>query len=405
MREDCIPITLGLPEFRVLKVVEDENLITVWVEKANVEGLCPDCGHLSSTVHDARIDDVWDQPIWDKGVLLWVRKRRYLCVNTSCLRHRWQDPFPEQYDSLDLSAHRTKRFDRYIYRLAKRMTNTDVVKELKQCHVAISDQTVGRIYNRLGDEELAGFGWGRVVVIGIDEYSIRKQHTYATIITNPIKHLVLETFPKRDKKTVQAHLEALFPAGQIKIVVMDMSRAFRGAALAAFPEVKIVIDKFHVISVVIGALDETRKRVQRNKPKGQKNPVYRLRYLLRKDREKLNSEEQARLQTILDQKPDLQTAYQLKEAFLDWYRILIPQYATQRLQEWYQQAEATGFAEWQEAVKTIRNWECDILNYFYWRVTNAFTEGSNNTVKVVKRRGYGYRNFDNLRRRILLEGT
>jgi len=101
----------------------------------------------------------------------------------------------------------------------------------------------------------------------------------------------------------------------------------------------------------------------------------------------------------------LQTAYQLKEAFLDWYRILIPQYATQRLQEWYQQAEATGFAEWQEAVKTIRNWECDILNYFYWRVTNAFTEGSNNTVKVVKRRGYGYRNFGNLRRRILLEGT
>lgn len=405
MREDCITITLGLPEFRVLKVVEDENLIAVWIEKIDIERLCPDCGHLSSKVHDARVDDVWDQPIWDKGVLLWVRKRRYLCVNTSCLRHQWQDPFPEQYDSLDLSARRTKRFDRYIYRLTKRMTNTDVVKELKQCHVAISNQTVGRIYNRLGDEELAGFEWGRVVVIGIDEYSIRKQHTYATIITNPIKHLVLETFPKRDKKTVQAHLEALFPPDQIKIVVIDMSRAFRGAALAAFPGVKIVIDKFHVIGVVIEALDETRKRVQRSKPKGQKNPVYRLRHLLRKGREKLDTEEQARLQAVLDQEPDLQMAYQLKEAFRDWYRILIPQCAPQRLQEWCQQAEATGFAEWQEAVKTIRNWQYEILNYFYWRVTNGFTEGSNNTVKVVKRRGYGYRNFDNLRRRILLEGT
>jgi len=160
MREDCITITLGLPEFRVLEVVEDENLIAVWVERVDMEGLCPDCGSLSSKVHDARIDDVWDQPIWDKGVLLWVRKRRYLCVNTNCLRHRWQDPFPEQYESLGLSARRTRRLDRYIYRLAKRMPNTDVVKELKQCHVAISDQTVGRIYNRLGDEELAGFEWG-----------------------------------------------------------------------------------------------------------------------------------------------------------------------------------------------------------------------------------------------------
>jgi transposase len=84
---------------------------------------------------------------------------------------------------------------------------------------------------------------------------------------------------------------------------------------------------------------------------------------------------------------------------------LIPQHAVKGLHEWYQQAEETNFSEWHEAVKTFRNWEHDILNYFYWRVTNAFTEVSNNVVKVVKRRGYGYRNFDNLRRRILLEGT
>jgi transposase len=405
MREDCITITLGLPEFRVLKVVENEELIVVWIERVVVAERCPNCGHLSSRVHDTRFDDVWDQPIWDKGVFLWMRKRRYLCVNPKCLRHRRQDPFPERYDSLKLSARRTKRFDRYIYRLAKRMPNTDVVKELKQCHVGISDQTVGRVYNHLGDKELNGFEWGRVIVIGIDEYSIRKGHTYATIITNPIKRRVLETFPKRDKKTVQAHLEALFPAGQVKIVVMDMSRAFRGAALAVFPGAKIVIDKFHVVRVVIEALDETRKRVQRNRPKGQKNTVYRLRYLLRKNGEKLDSEEQDRLQTVLEQEPDLQTAYQLKEDFLAWYRILIPQHAIKGLHEWYQQAEETDFSEWHEAVKTFRNWEHDILNYFYWRVTNAFTEGSNNVVKVVKRRGYGYRNFDNLRRRMLLEGT
>jgi transposase len=38
-------------------------------------------------------------------------------------------------------------------------------------------------------------------------------------------------------------------------------------------------------------------------------------------------------------------------------------------------------------------------------LTNGFTEGKNNVVGVVKRRVYGFRNFSNLRRRFLLEGT
>jgi hypothetical protein len=35
-------------------------------------------------------------------------------------------------------------------------------------------------------------------------------------------------------------------------------------------------------------------------------------------------------------------------------------------------------------------------------VTNGFVEGMNNRIKVIKRMAYGYRNIDNLRRRILL---
>lgn len=54
---------------------------------------------------------------------------------------------------------------------------------------------------------------------------------------------------------------------------------------------------------------------------------------------------------------------------------------------------------------TLQSRETQILNYFYWPLTNGFTEGKNNVVGVIKRRAYGLRNFSNLRRRILLEGT
>jgi transposase len=50
----------------------------------------------------------------------------------------------------------------------------------------------------------------------------------------------------------------------------------------------------------------------------------------------------------------------------------------------------------------FRNWRSEILNYFDYHITKVFVEGKNNRIKVIKRMAYGYRNVDNLRRRILL---
>jgi transposase len=217
---------------------------------------------LSDQGYDERWDDIWDQPVWHKGVLIWVRKRRFSCVHLLCSYYRQDKPFAQLYGSFGSSDRRTYRFERYIYRLAKRMAHTDVVKELAVCHTPISDNTVGRIYHRLGKEELAGYEPGRLAAIGIDEYSVWRGHRYATIITDPVRHRVIETFLGRDKETVVAHLRTLFPPKSIKLAVMDMNGGYENAVLTAFPGVKIIIDKFHVVSVVMDALDATRKRVE-----------------------------------------------------------------------------------------------------------------------------------------------
>lgn len=405
MREDVITITLGLPEFRVLAIEESYHLIEIWVEKITLAEPCPGCGYFSDREHSERWDDVWDQPVWDKGVRLWIRKRRFKCVHILCFHYHQRKPFAERYASVDPNQPRTHRFDRYIYRLAKRMAHTDVVKELAQCHTPISDNTVGRIYHRLAQQELAGYEPSRVVAIGIDEYSVWSGHRYATIITNPIRHTVIETFLGRDRETVVAHLQALFPPASIKLAVMDMRGGYEGAVLAVFPEAKIIIDKFHGVSVVMDALDATRIRIQRERSQTQRRRIFKLRKLLRKAREDLDEEGESDLETILAAEPDLATAYQLKEDFRDWYRLTIPEQAIQTLRDWYQQVEDSQLSEWQDAVQTVRNWETQIINYFYWPLTNGFTEGKNNLVGAVKRRAYGFRNFSNLRRRFLLEGT
>ena len=52
-------------------------------------------------------------------------------------------------------------------------------------------------------------------------------------------------------------------------------------------------------------------------------------------------------------------------------------------------------------LSTLYNWKDYILNYFVHRVTTSIIEGINNSIKTVKRMGYGFRNFVNFKQRIL----
>ena len=49
----------------------------------------------------------------------------------------------------------------------------------------------------------------------------------------------------------------------------------------------------------------------------------------------------------------------------------------------------------------MMNWLTGILNSFSSTITNGYTEGCNNKIKVLKRNAYGYKNFNRFRNRIL----
>jgi transposase len=402
MRYNCITISLELPEFDVLWTAEHDGLIEIKVVKRVECAICPECGRLTQHLHDERVDDVWDVPAMGKGIKLLVVKRRWWCCNPNCPQ---TTPFTEGFDSLDLGQHRTHRLNAHVYRLTKRMSNAEVVRDLAHYQIPMSESTVRRLHRAFAQREVGNRPLRQRRVIGIDEFSIKKRHTYATIITDLINKDIVDTFEKRDKETVVQHLNQLPYKEAIEAAVIDMSRTFRSAIREVLPDCYIVIDKFHVVAVVIDALDEVRKRVQRSRAKGQKKPIYKLRYRLRKGREKLSEEETQQLWSVLLQEPELLLAYLLKETFRDWYKLQNTREAAQQLEYWCAWAEASSLPEMTEAVKTLRNWQEEILNYFIWRYTNAFTEGKNNKIKLIKRQGYGYGNFDNFRLRILTQAA
>jgi transposase len=66
--------------------------------------------------------------------------------------------------------------------------------------------------------------------------------------------------------------------------------------------------------------------------------------------------------------------------------------------DWLQKAETY----YQKSVKTIKRWFAEIVGYFESRTTNGIVEGINNKLKLLKRSGFGLRNFDNFELRALL---
>ena len=57
--------------------------------------------------------------------------------------------------------------------------------------------------------------------------------------------------------------------------------------------------------------------------------------------------------------------------------------------------------EFKDYLSAMHNWATPILNSFQHKSTNAFTEGTNNSIKVLKRISYGYQRFDRLKKKIL----
>lgn len=98
---------------------------------------------------------------------------------------------------------------------------------------------------------------------------------------------------------------------------------------------------------------------------------------------------------------NISRAHWYKEQFLKIFTYKDPQKAKDALNEWIINAENCGIPQFEKCSETMRNWYKGITNSFYTPLTNGFTEGCNNKIKVLKRNAYGYKNFRRFRNRIL----
>ncbi len=91
--------------------------------------------------------------------------------------------------------------------------------------------------------------------------------------------------------------------------------------------------------------------------------------------------------------------YQEKEKFRDIFESKITgDEAFWKLLEWTE----SSYKYFSQSCHTLKRWIDEIVAYFDCRTTQGAVEGINQKIKLIKRRAYGLTNFDNFRRRVLL---
>jgi transposase len=251
--------------------------------------------------------------------------------------------------------------------------------------------------------------------VGLDETSfLAATVEHPTLLVTGIVDLdtgrLIDVLPARSASAVTRWLASKpgpWLAG-IDHVVIDPYQPYATAAATGLPTARLVVDHFHVIRLANAALDEVRRRTQQTTTghRGRKpDPLYRIRRRLLAGHERLDPASFTRVLAWLDAGDpagEVGAAYLAKELLRDTYLAADALAACRQLVAFYDYCHTSDVPELERLARTITRWETPILRWHRTRLTNAVTEGTNLIVKNIKRLGFGFRNFENYRLRLLL---
>ena len=384
---DYISELLDIKDAVVESIEQTSDQVTVSLSLKRRLQRCPVCGTDTDTVHDYRIQYVKDVPVLGKGLLWRYRKRRYVCPVCGKKFYEHIHLLPKYHRITNRTC-----FLSHV-KLQDRISEKQVARDLN-----VSQSTVHRWINMIE------YSKPKLLprVLSIDEFKGNADgEKFQCNLVDVKKRKIFDILPSRKLNDLAHYLKSFPNADSVELVVIDMSRPYFEAIKEALPNATVIIDKFHVARYSNWALENVRKRVQKDLPDEYRKYFKRSRFLLLKRALNLTSEQSAAVSTMLSFSDDLKLAYYFKERFYDFLDSGSRSEAKQKLKHLNLLLQTSDLKEYKPLKTVIQNWAPYILNAFEHKYTNGLTESINNTIKVLKRVGFGYRNFDNLRRRIL----
>jgi transposase len=297
----------------------------------------------------------------------------------------------------------SKRFAFFVGRHCRATTIKDVAQETH-----LNWKTVKELDKQYMREQLRRIGIPTPKVIGVDEISIRKGHTYRIVVSDLLRRRPIWFGGKdRSEQSMDEFYKWLGPkkSKQIRLAVMDMWKAFRNSTLKPehAPGAAILFDKFHVLRHLGDALDQVRKSEYGRLVGKDRRFIKGQKYTLLSHRENLSTEGRHSLRLLLKANKRLNSAYVLKETFGQLWDYQTEGWARRFFENWCDSLKWQRLKPYEKFAEMIANhWDgiaahCRPEN----KVALGFVEGLNNKIRVIQRRSYGLRDEEYLRLKIL----
>jgi len=389
--EELYEELLGIKELQVNQVIVSSARIEVYGESKLAESYCPCCLKKCNFVKQTYTRKVRDLSISGKAVYLYLTTRQYVCKD--CNRH-----FYEQLGFVDKKESVTIRYAQRLYDLCLGIELQYVVVRENLCW-----QTVNRIFQSYASKQVRERkAFEKVKRLGIDEIALKKGHKdYVAVVVDLDTGQILDLLEDRSKAYLIRYFKAKGEVfcGQIELFCSDMWEGYLNAAKDVFPNATLVADRFHFFTYLQKAVDQSRKYFRR-KYKEQAE-LKSVKWLLLKNPQQLSPPQKQQLQELFDFPAYglLKASYEAKNEFRDFLEQDITKaQAEAKIQVWLEKIQANRFMN--DFVKFYTTWKDYILNYFQGRYSTGIIEGINNKIKSIKRRAFGFSNFDNFKARV-----
>ena len=366
-------------------------------------------------------------------------KKIYLVVK----RRRWKEPntdkhYSNTYDLHPESAKITKEFAAFLkLSIESRPVNLSTVAHLLQLQPKRmyqwyrdvisdyhSDKAAGNFAKHIlfqADEQTGEIFKEQVVHIfkpenigetmTIDEKMIGKK--YSVIMSNKSSGkiaLLVETMrPPLLQQALKLFGEKL---KIIKEICCDMSPMLKKLCSEIIPDVRLIIDKFHVVKHIMDAMQSIRLNEKHNIKAKEKKDIQtpningwsdlelleKSRYLLFKRKSEWDKEENEIMENVFKKFKTIETGFQFCEEIREWYS---PQNIgkakgkmANQLRQWQQRVYDSKSKAFKFIARMFDKHEQDILRYFEKGHTNAIAENINGKIHRFLMCNYGTRDKD-----------
>jgi transposase len=387
-----VSLQLTLPGYRIIRW-ESNILMRVYVEALEAPRLCPCCGGgrlRSKGRYERRVRHL---ACFGHRSELVIACRRYWCVE--CKRS-----FVQPLRGVTRCRRSTEPWREQIYE----RHDDGICASRLACREKLGEATVGRIYAeftmRQAKERLSK---ECPQVLGIDEHTLHKGMRFATTFCDLKNRCVFDISPGRSEAELAGYLSTLRGRDKVRVVCIDLSNSYRSMIRRWFPNAAIVADRFHAVRLV--SLHLMRLARQLCPSLGWNRGWLGL---LRTRADRLDPAQRQRLTGLFAEHPVLEGIYALKDRLCRLLTLKTQNKVSCRSQSrsllgLIETLRQDGLEPAVTLAKTLRDWTQEIVRMWRFTRNNGITEGFHRKMKLIQRRAYGFKSFENYRLRVIAQ--